>query len=741
MLYTTACADSSAGLLDFAPLKVDYQERFSSAGMTSGGYNKRDGRASEKEVLVSRLIDRPLRPMIAQGWTHETQLITWVVSYDGSRPPEPLAITSASASLCLSQVPMRRAVAGVTVGMDGEGNYVVNPDKAIADESRLTLSLAGTAEGVLMIEGACDFLTEEQMVSAIEAGHAAVREICLGLEAWAAEVGRPKQLDTLRKVPEALKKALEEQFQDKIDAVDSEAHALLTLSNAAEGDTHERFEGVDVCVALKKLWASRLRKMVHEGGRRSDGRRPNEVRPISIETSVLARTHGSALFTRGETQALATVTLGGSSMAQKTEGIDGSQSKRFYLQYTFPPSCVGEVGRVGAPGRREVGHGNLAERALAPVIPDDESFPYSIRVESLITESCGSSSMASVCGGCMALMDAGVPVKRPIAGVAMGLLLDEDAEGGASGEGGVVLTDILGLEDALGTMDFKVAGDKDAITTFQMDIKCEGLTIALLTKALAQAKEGRLHILGEMAKALAEPRPTLSKWAPIFSVFKVPLDSIGRIIGPGGKQIRQIIEEFALGNVEIAEDGTVFVSSMDADANERASRFIQALAGEAGGGRGSRNGGRDQQRAPASPPSEPAEKPEIGKVYRECVVKGVHNFGCFVEIATGLEGLVHVSELDMQRIRSVEGFVNVGDKLDVKLLGMNEKGQLRLSRKAAMAEDRAAAALASAPVAGTEAATEAEATETTAAESVNGVSDEAKPVNGVSDEAAVAVEP
>jgi polyribonucleotide nucleotidyltransferase len=703
ILYTTACADSKTQDVDFVPLKVDYMERYSSAGLTSGGYNKRDGRASEKETLVSRLIDRPLRPMIDQGWTHETQLLSWVVSYDGDRQTDGLAITSTSAALCLSEVPLRHPVAGVTVGLDATGSFVVNPGKAVTDASSMQLTIAGTEDAILMIEGFCNFLSEERMVEAIQVGHEAVRTICQGLVAWQAAVGKPKRTDTLRPLPDQLKVALAEGFTEIIDAAlqNPNKEAQSAAMSAVGEAVHEAFDEVvgepipdrysktDVGIALKKLWAERLRNMVLTSGRRTDGRSPEEVRPISTEVSILPRTHGSALFTRGETQAIATATLGGSSMRLKSDGLDGSQAKQFYLQYTFPPSCVGEVGRVGMPGRREIGHGNLAERALAPSIPPEDDFPYSVRVESLITESCGSSSMASVCGGSLSLMDAGVPVSSPIAGVAMGLLLDEDAmaAGVGSADGGsVILTDILGLEDALGTMDFKVAGNREGITAFQLDIKCEGLTIDLMKKALYQAREGRFHILTEMEKSLAMPRPEMSQYVPKFILLKVPQDSIGKIIGPGGKTIRSIIEDFGLEDVDIDPSGTICVLSMDANSNERAAKYIRTLVGEDSPGGPSRNSRAAMEAK--------KKELEVGKTYRGCVVKGIQTFGCFVELLPGVDGLLHVSELDSQRVRSVEGFVNTGDLIDVKLLSINEKGQLRLSRKAVLVEDAASAATA-----------------------------------------------
>ncbi|CAM9252725.1 unnamed protein product [Chrysoparadoxa australica] len=700
VLYSTACAEGKPGPLDFTPLRVDYQERFSAVGQTSGGYNKRDGRPGEKEILVGRLIDRPLRPMITPGWTHDSQLLTWVLSYDGFRQPEAMAITSSAAALLLSHIPLQRAVAGVQVGMKADGTFVVNPNKSIAEESPLTLTVAGTKDGILMIEGACDFLTEAQMVEAIQHGQEAVAHICIALDAWAIEVGKPSQLDTLRVVPEALQSGLAEHFTadvdhalaqkskaDQSDALRDLDALVMDKFAATEGEEDEegKYPAVDIRVALKKLSVKRMQRLVKTTGLRTDGRAPDEVRQIAIEAPMLPRTHGSALFTRGDTQSIATATLGGRSMKQKLDTIEGTMEKRFYLQYTFPPSCVGEVGRVGAPGRREVGHGNLAERALAPVIPSMDDFPYSIRVESLITESSGSSSMASVCGGCLAMIDAGVPLATPIAGVAMGLILDEDGE---DVEDGIVLTDITGIEDAFGTMDFKVAGNAEGITTFQLDIKCEGLTVPLLERALDQAKQGRLHILNEMQKALPEGKRTLNRYIPKFTVVNVPPETIGKVIGPGGKKVRQIIEDFGLENAEIEDDGTILLSSPadahDQDAIEKASKYILALVAD---------NDRDRMRRPRDgPPGQPRETPEIGKIYRQCVVKGVHNYGCFVEIFSGTEGLVHISELDTGSVRSTEQFCKQGDMLDVKLLSINEKGKLRLSRKAALAADKEAAA-------------------------------------------------
>ncbi|CAM9842027.1 unnamed protein product [Ascophyllum nodosum] len=715
VVYSTACTDKKSSVSDFAPLRVDYMERFSAAGMTSGGYNKRDGRASDKETLVSRLMDRPLRPAMHPGWNHETQLLSWVLSYDNTHPPVPLAITAASAALALSNVPLVRAIAGVTVGLDGEGELVVNPEMAVAAMSRLNLTIAGTAEGVLMIEGESDFVSEEEMIRAIEVGHNAVKELCAGIEAWSSVGGKEKKTDTLRAAPEGLYEAIADAFQDKVDEAlfcneDSKGEQSSAMSEltaqvkeafaaergAGEGSeerredsSEETYSEGDVLAALKKLCSTRLRRVVMERGLRCDGRRVDEVRPITIATPLLPRTHGSCLFTRGDTQAIATVTLGGSGDSQKTDGITGMVKKHFYLQYTFPPSCIGETGRTGAPGRREVGHGALAEKALSYTVPGVREFPYTIRVESLITESCGSSSMASVCGGSLAMMDAGIPVSSPIAGIAMGLLLDE---GGGGDEDAVVLTDILGIEDALGTMDFKVAGNEDGITAFQLDIKCSGLTTALLGRALMQAKTGRLKVLEEMKKALPDgPRDSISPFVPAATVMNVEVDQIGKIIGPGGKTIRQIIEDFELDGLDVEDDGRVMISSYNSTRAASAKKYVEEMLKDASLRRGGGNGGGASSAGKAVPRGVPADfnaTEIIGNTYRDCEVKAIHAFGCFVEFLPGLEGLVHVSELDVGRVVTAEGFLADKSQVDVKVIGLNEKGKVRLSRRAVILDDR-----------------------------------------------------
>eukprot|EP00854_Cymbomonas_tetramitiformis_P004692 gene4692-5744_t len=516
MIYTTACFDEEVtGDGSFTPLTIVYQERLSAVGKTSSGYLKRDGRPKEFEVLTSRLIDRPIRPMIKSGWAHDTQVLSWVLSYDEVRGPEPLAITAAGAALAVSAIPLVKPVAGVRVGwLKDEAGPMVNPTRKQMEDSKLDLIIAGTEDGILMIEGYGDFLSDEEMLLAVDKGHEGesmvTADVCGGLVIHSAD----------------------ETVEDERVSLDDDSDAL------ADVDAQGGFSEAAISSAFKRAASKTLRRLVVEDGIRSDGRGVGDVRPISSSAGLLPRVHGSSLFTRGETQSISTCTLGGSRAAMNQEDLRGDNQKRFYLQYFFPPSSVGETGRMGGAGRREIGHGQLAERALVPIIPDESEFPYVIRVESTITESNGSSSMASVCAGCIALMDAGVPIKRPVAGVAMGLILEE-----AGGEvKDVVLTDILGSEDALGDMDFKVAGDAEGITAFQMDIKVEGITLKTMRKALAAAGEGRRHILQEMAKCDPEPRTGLGLYSPRIEKLSVNAKYVRELIGAGGKNIKAVAE-------------------------------------------------------------------------------------------------------------------------------------------------------------------------------------------------------
>lgn len=657
VIFSTACAAPEATPnADFFPLRVDYQEHLSGAGKTLSGFIKRQGRPSEKEILVSRLIDRPLRPMFEDGYYNEVQVLSYVWSYDGLHSPEPLAICAASAALAISDIPLIKPIAGVRVGFINN-KFIVNPTAEQQKSSKLDLVIAGTEDAVLMIEGYCDFLTEEEILNAIEKGHENIKIICEALKQWSQRIGKPKKKHTLQIVPHevvdevekivgnSLKPALKIPEKLKREDALGALKKLITDALLPEGQ-EPKYKPTDIEAAWKKVQSSHIREMITKEKIRCDGRSTKDIRPIDIEQSILPRTHGSSLFTRGETQTVAVCTLGGESMAQRYEDLEGESSHRFYLQYMFPPFSVGEVGRLGSPGRREIGHGKLAERALAAVIPPKASFPYTIRVESNITESNGSSSMATVCGGCLAMMDAGIPIKRPVAGVAMGLVLENNEFS--------ILTDILGIEDALGDMDFKVAGDHEGITAFQMDIKVEGITTEIMRKALEQAKEGRIHILNKMLEVCPTHREEMSKHAPRIESIQVKPNKIGIIIGPGGKQIRAISEETGA-EIEINDEGVVSISAQSAEAIEKAKAIIHSLIAEI----------------------------EVGKTYSGTVTK-ILDFGAFVEVLPGKEGLCHISEFDFARINDLNDYVKVGDKITVKVLEKNDRGQYKLSRKATL---------------------------------------------------------
>ena len=665
IVLATACSTPDPlPNVDFLPLRVDYQEKFSSVGKTPAGFIKREGRPAERETLTSRLIDRPIRPMIKEGYHHDIQLLAYVLSYDGQHSPDVLAICATSAALCLSDIPLIKPIAAVRVGRVGD-QFIINPTAEEQKTSTLDLILAGTEEAVLMIEGSCRFLTEEQLLEAISLGHKAVQQICHCLHQWQQEHGKPKKLDTLHVIDPSLIALIEERAtpmfhklysihnkkeREKVQA--EEAKAIIEEFSREDRTPH--FEKADVKSALETFSSSFMRKRIFETGVRWDGRSNTDIRPIFIEQSLLPRTHGSALFTRGETQSLAICVLGGEHMAQRYEDLHGEGNQRFYMQYFFPPYSVGEVGRIGSPGRREIGHGKLAERALMATLPSKEDFPYIIRLESNITESNGSSSMASVCGGCLALMEAGVPIKRPVSGIAMGLLLGEDRC--------IILSDILGVEDALGDMDFKITGDHNGITAFQMDIKVEGITIEIMRRALGQAKEGRIHILGKMLEACPAPKP-MSIYAPRIETLQIKPSKIGIVIGPGGKQIRAIVEETGV-EINIEDDGTVSLASSSASGLERAKEIICGLTAEA----------------------------EIGKTYKGKITSIVP-FGIFVEIMPGKEGLCHVSEIDLHRVEDLAEYtrekgIKIGDEVEVILTDINDRGQLKLSRKALLRHAR-----------------------------------------------------
>lgn len=658
-VFTAAsAAPTSEPAKDFLPLRVDYQENYSAAGKTSSGFVKRQGRPSEKEILVSRLIDRPLRPMFEDGYYNEVQILSYVWSYDTVNPPEPLAICGASAALVLSDIPLIKPIAGVRVGMI-DNKFVVNPTNEQMRESKLDLMLAGTDDAVLMIEGYCDFLTEDQILEAIETGHnQGIKIICEALMDWQKKHGKPKKRpephpfsqDLIQEVDRHAKPLIDsalrikekQKREEALDAVKATVLAALMPENE-----EPKYEELEISNALGQVKSKYMRQMILNENIRADGRNSKEIRPIDIEQGILPRTHGSSLFTRGETQSMAICTLGGENMGQRYEDLDGEGIHRFYLHYLFPPFSVGEVGRVGAPGRREIGHGKLAERALKAILPAKDKFPYTIRIESNITESNGSSSMASVCGGCLAMMEAGIPISRPVAGIAMGLILEKDKF--------IILSDILGIEDALGDMDFKITGDAQGITAFQMDIKVEGITHEIMRAALAQAKEGRIHILNTMLAVCPRYKEKLSIYAPRIETMQIKPSKIATVIGPGGKQIRAIIEETGV-QIDIDDTGLISISSSSFQGIEKAKAIINGLTAEV----------------------------EIGRVYTGKVTSVVP-FGIFVEILPGKEGLCHISEFDTARIANLSDFVKPGDMLTVKVLDINERGQLKLSRKATLA--------------------------------------------------------
>lgn len=657
IILSTACASFAPTTVDFLPLRVDYTEKFSSAGKTLGGFIKREGRPTEKTTLVCRLIDRPLRPMFEKGYYHETQVQATVLSYDGVHSPEPLAICGASAALVISDIPLIKPVGAVRVGMIDD-TWIINPTFEQQQKSKLDLILAGTEDAILMIEGYCDFLTEEQLLDAVEEGHKSIQTICKGLSDWQQMIGKEKVRDGLRVLPEELtsemhslvaepvKAAMEINEKQKREEALSVVNTTVMEKYFPEGEDAKYSES-DVKAVFKKVSAHYMRQMILQTNKRCDGRACNEVRPISIELDILPRAHGSALFTRGETQAISVCTLGSDSMGQRYETLDADGTSRFYLQYSFPPFSVGEVGRVGPPGRREVGHGKLAERALLATVPSKEDFPYTMRLEANITESNGSSSMASICGGCLSMMSGGVPIKRPIAGIAMGLILEK--------ENYAILSDILGVEDALGDMDFKIAGDARGITAFQLDIKVEGITHQIMQVALAQAKEGRIHILNKMLEACPESSERLSKHVPKIEAIRIKPSKIAIVIGPGGKQIRAIIEETGV-DIDIDDKGIVNIVSTDQDAIDQAREIILNLTADV----------------------------EIGATYTGKVVS-IKDFGMFVAILSK-QGLCHISEIDHARVENINDHYKEGDTVDVKVLEINDRGQIRLSRKALLAK-------------------------------------------------------
>jgi polyribonucleotide nucleotidyltransferase len=653
VLATAVASQTAKPGVDFLPLTVDYQEKTYAAGKIPGGYFKREGRPSEREVLTSRLIDRPLRPLFPEGYYFETQVIASVLSADKTGVSDVIGIIAASAALAVSSIPFNGPIAGVKIGRVN-GQLVVNPDLEILETSDLHLVVAGTADAVMMVEAGANELSEATMLEAIELAHSEIKKIVAKIEELRKLVGKPKRTV----VQEPIDAALTEQVralvagpireailipnksarQERLDQVLAETIAKLK-SDEPNRDRH-------VKIIFHGLEYTEVRNMILEKRVRADGRGPADIRPITCEVGVLPRAHGSAVFTRGETQSLAVVTLGTTDDEQRIDALEGEYMRAFMLHYNFPPFSVGEARPLRSPGRREVGHGALAERALKSILPGKDKFPYTVRIVSEILESNGSSSMATVCGGTLALLDAGVPIKEPVAGIAMGLIKEGDQV--------LVLSDILGLEDHLGDMDFKVTGTKNGVTALQMDIKIGGITSALMREALAQAKAGRLHILGCMAQALTEPRTKLSAFAPRIFPLKIKQDKIRDVIGPGGKMIRSIIAETGV-KINVEDTGDVTIASSDEASAQKAIDMIKRLT----------------------------EEVEVGKIYRGTVRK-IMDFGAFVEVLPGTDGLVHISQLAHHRVKAVTDEVSEGDQVMVKVLEIDKQGKIRLSRKEAM---------------------------------------------------------
>ncbi len=653
VLVTVCRASTAREGIDFLPLTVDYREYTYASGRIPGGFFKREGKPTEKEVLTSRFIDRPIRPLFPAGWNRETQVIALVLSADVEHDPDVLALSGASAALALSKIPSEKTIAAVRVGLI-DGEFLINPTYSERGRSRLDLVVAGSGDAIVMVEAGAKEVSEEEMLGALQAGHEAIREIVAMIDALATTGGKPKLTVEAAAIDDDLRREVEQQvleplsaamrIRDKLENYAQVDQVLADLLASIPAEESQRRH--DAGRIFKELKEKVLRDEVLEHGRRLDGRRFDQIREIWSEVGVLPRVHGSAVFTRGETQALVTATLGTSGDQQKVERVDGETYKRFLLHYNFPPFSVGEVKFLRGPGRREIGHGHLAERSLLPMIPAEDQFPYTLRVVSDILESNGSSSMATVCGATLALMDAGVPLKSPVAGVAMGLVM----EGG--GERYAVLSDIAGAEDHYGDMDFKVAGSAEGITALQMDIKMAGVPTAIMREALAQARAGRLEILERMQATIATPRDSISAYAPRIVTITIPVDKIRDVIGPGGKTIRSIVERTGV-KIDVEDDGRVNVASADGDSAQKAIRIIEELT--------------------ASPE---LNKTYLGKVQR------ITDFGAFIEILPGIDGLLHVSEIAHYRVADVRDELQEGDQVLVKVINVDPSGKVRLSRKA-----------------------------------------------------------
>ncbi|PID60431.1 MAG: polyribonucleotide nucleotidyltransferase [Ignavibacteriae bacterium] len=656
LVATTMAKEAKEGQ-DFFPLSVEYREKAFAAGKYPGGFFKREGKPTDKEVLSARLIDRPIRPLFSKAFKNETQIIAQVYSYDGDNDPDVLAAVGASAALTISDIPFLEPIGEVRV-VRNEGKFIVNPDKSQTTESDMELTVAGTESSIVMVEGEAREVSEEDLLSALKTAHEEIKKIVAAQNELRNECGKEKYVVQEKEIDEELKKNVYDLAYEKYSKLvsttlgkEERAERNSELNNSVLESLKEQWEEEEITIKelLHDIEKDLMRKQILSNGQRLDGRTTTQIRPITIEHGLLTRTHGSALFTRGETQSLTTLTLGTKSDEQIIDGLDEEYKKRFILHYNFPPFSVGEVGRFGATSRRETGHGNLAERALKFVIPDESVFPYSLRINSDITESNGSSSMATVCAGSLALMDGGVPSKCAIAGIAMGLIKEN--------ENYSILSDISGNEDHLGDMDFKVAGSDKGITAIQMDIKIQGLSLEIMENALRQAKDGRLEILDIMNSVISEPKKELSKYAPKQLTTQINPEKIGAVIGPGGKVIQGIQKEFAV-EINIEETGHVFISGQLKENVQQAKERIIGLTSD----------------------------PEIGKIYDAKVVK-IMDFGAFVEFMPNQQGLVHVSQIDIKRTNKVSDILKEGDMIKVKLT-KEENGKYNLSRKAILLEEQ-----------------------------------------------------
>ena len=652
LLVTAVCSKQPSENRSFFPLSVEYREKFYASGRIPGGFFKREARPSEKEIIASRLTDRPIRPLFPSDFFHETQILINVLSYDGSINPDILGTIGASTALSISNIPWDGPVASVRIGRV-DGNFVVNPNKEILENSDLEVIVSGTADSILMVEGSADFISEDDFISCVQYSHEVIKDVIKMQLDLVKEVGKDK-IDYIKS---------EEMGDDLVKSIDDKISGKISSLNEPK-NKEERYADTDSFIdqivdELSEDYPdnlSEIKSYINDkisedlrnktlDGVRADGRDSKTVRKIDIESSLLPRTHGSCLFTRGETQAIVVATLGNKRDEQMIDDLEGLSYRNLMLHYNFPPFSVGEVRRMFSTSRREIGHGNLALRAIQPTMPDSESFPYTLRLVSEITESNGSSSMATVCGSTLALMDAGVPIRKPIAGIAMGLVMENK-------DRYAILTDILGTEDHLGDMDFKVAGSDEGITAIQMDLKIDGLPVDILKEALYQAKEGRLHILEEMKKCLSEPRQKMSKYAPKLLMATIPVDKIGLVIGPGGKNIKALQADYEC-DLNIEEDGRCIVSGQDQDKLEKVIDILDAYS----------------------------FVPEVGNTYPGKVVK-IMDFGAFVRIAPDLDGLVHISEIQNERTNKVEDVLKMDQLVDVKLLKKDDKGRLSLSIKA-----------------------------------------------------------